>query len=426
MIDINLIREKEAFVKKSCEERGYDCDIKGVVEKDKEWRFLKQEVDSLKHRRNIVTEEIRQLKTEKKSISAKLKEAEKIPEKIKVIEEKMEKLAAGINAVLYTIPNIQHSSTPKGLDSSKNKEVKQWGKPVKFSFKPKLHWEIGEKLGILDLQRAAKLSGAGFYVLKGKGARLQRALVQFMIDYHVKDGFVEINAPQIVNEKTAFGTGNLPKFENDLYKTREGLYLVPTAEVSVTNLHANETLSEKELPKYYVSFTQCYRTEAGKHGSETRGIFRLHEFEKVEMVKIVKPENSWDELESMKERAEKILEMLEIPYRTIVLCKGDAGFASAKTYDIECWAAGAEKYLEVSSCSNCADFQARRMNTKYRTAEGNKFVHTLNGSGLALPRLMISILENFQTKEGEIEVPKVLQKYTGFKKIEKSGKKEKE
>lgn len=418
MIDINLIRENQALVKKSCRERGYDINIDSLAEKDEEWRSLKVKIDELKHQRNVMTEEIRRLTIAKKDISSKVSEVKEIPEKIKKTEEKMSSLREEIDKVLFVIPNIQHESVPRGLDASKNKEVKKWGRPKKFRFKPKPHWEVGEDLGILDLPRAAKIAGAGFYVLKGKGAQLQRALIQFMLDYHIKDGFIEINGPQLVNEKTAFGTGNFPKFENDLYKTGEGLYLIPTAEVSVTNLHADEVFDEKELPRNYVSFTQCFRREAGKHGAETRGIFRLHEFEKVEMLKIVKPENSWTELESMRKRAEAILQMLDIPYRTIVLCTGDAGFASAKTYDIECWAPAAGRYLEVSSCSNCTDFQARRMNTKYRTKEGNKFVHTLNGSGLALPRLMIAILETFQQPDGSLEIPQVLHKYTKFKKIQ--------
>lgn len=317
---------------------------------------------------------------------------------------------------MFSIPNLIHDSVPVG-DESRNKVVKIWGKRKEFKFKIKHHWEIGEQLGMIDMKRGAQIAGSGFYVLFGKIAQLQRALVQFMIDFHVKDGFIEVNPPHLVNYKTAFGTGNLPKFETDLYKTREGLYLIPTAEVCITNLHANEILKEKELPKYYVAFTPCYRTEAGKHGTETRGIYRLHQFEKVEMVKIVKQEESWKELEDMRYRAEKILEMLNIPYRTILLSSQDTGFASAKTYDIEAWSPALNKYIEVSSCSNCTDFQARRMNTRYVTKEGIKFVHTLNGSGLALPRLMIALMENYQQEDGGILVPYVLQTYTGFKKI---------
>ena len=418
MLDIKFIRENPEILKKNCKNRGYNIDIDTLIKNDEKWRSLKEEVDKLRHKRNIVTEEIRKLKQENKNISEKVKEVREIPEKIKQKEEEIIELRKNIDEILFTIPNILDKTVPIGNETA-NKVVKTWGKKTKFKFKPKLHFELGEDLDIIDLERSAKLAGAGFYVLKGKGAQLQRALIQFMLDYHVKDGFIEINPPQMVNEKTAFGTGNLPKFEQDLYKTREGFYLIPTAEVPLTNLHAEEVLQEKDLPKNYVSFTECYRTEAGRHGSETRGIFRLHQFEKVEMVKIVHPKDSFKELESMRRRAEVICEKLKIPYRTLILSTGDTGFASAKTYDIEVWAPAAQRYLEASSCSNCTDFQARRMNTKFSTSEGNKFVHTLNGSGLALPRLMIALIENYQQKDGSIKVPLVLQKYTDFKKIEK-------
>ncbi len=418
MLDIKLIRENSEAVKKSCKNRGYDVDIDALIKTDGQWRKLKQEADELRHKRNEVTIEITELKKQGKDVKAKVKEAGEISEKVIKNEEKEVKLRQEINGIFVAIPNILHESVPKGKEG---KIVKTYGTKPKLSFKAKHHWELAESIGI-DMKRAAKISGAGFYVLTGQMAKLQRALIQFMIDFHVKDGFIEINPPQLVNAKTAFGTGNLPKFENDLYKTREGLYLVPTAEVCVTNLHADEVLTEKELPKYYVAFTECYRTEAGKHGTETRGIYRLHQFEKVEMVKIVKPENSWKELETMTARAEKILEKLKIPYRRKLLGSEDTGFASAKTYDIEAWAPGAAEYLEVSSCSNCTDFQARRMNTKYQVKNNLEFVHTLNGSGLALPRLMIALIENYQQKDGSIKIPSVLQPYTGFKVIEASKK----
>ncbi len=425
MLDIKFIRENPQIVKKNCKNRGYNINIDELLKNDSQWRSLKEEVDKLRHRRNIVTEEIRKLKSQNKDISTKIKEIKEIPEKIKQIESQLLDLRKKIDNILFIIPNILDSTVPIGPDEKYNKVVKTWGKKTKFNFKPKSHFELGKNLDIIDLERSAKLSGAGFYILKGKGAQLQRALVQFMIDFHIKDGFIEINPPQLVNAKTMFGTGNLPKFEQDLYKTQDNFYLIPTAEVPVTNLHANEVLQEKELPKNYVSFTQCFRTEAGKHGSETRGIFRLHQFEKVEMVKITHPLKSFNELEKMRKRAEKICEKLKLPYRTLLLSSGDTGFASAKTYDIEVWAPAAKNYLETSSCSNCTDFQARRMNTKFTTQKGNNFVHTLNGSGLALPRLMISLLENYQLKSGEIKIPTVLQKYCGFKKIEKNEKRNK-
>lgn len=420
MLDIKLIRENPAAVKKNCKNRGYDIDIEKLVKSDEEWRKIKQEMDGLRHKRNEITMEIGELRKQGKDAKAKVKEAKEISERVVKNGEREIKLKEEIDKTLVNIPNILHESVPVG-SAEKCKIVKVHGEKPKLSFKAKHHWELGEGIGI-DMKRAAKISGAGFYILTGQMAKLQRALIQFMIDFHVKDGFIEVNPPQLVNAKTAFGTGNLPKFENDLYKTREGLYLIPTAEVCVTNLHADEVLNPDELPKYYVAFTECYRTEAGKHGTETRGIFRLHQFEKVEMVKIVRPENSWKELESMRERAEKILEKLKIPYRTKLLSSQDTGFASAKTYDLEAWAPGANEYLEVSSCSNCTDFQARRMNTKFQDKDGLSFVHTLNGSGLALPRLMIALIENYQQKDGSIKIPAILQPYTGFKKIMPLGK----
>jgi len=415
MLDIKLIREKPKLIKKSCKDRGYDVDIDNLLRLDEKFREQKQKVDKLRHKRNEVAQEINKLQKAGKDIKKKVLEVKKVPEQIAKIEEEINRIKSDMEDILLRIPNMMHKDVPIG-DESKNKEVKKWGKKMKFKFKVKPHWEIGEKLDIIDMERGAKIAGSGFYVLKGDGARLQRALVQFMLDFHHKHGFTEINHPQIVNLMSMTGTGNLPKFEEDLYKTREGLYLIPTAEVPVTNLHANETLNIAELPKKYCAFTQCYRTEAGRHGSETRGIFRLHQFEKVEMVKIVHPNTSWDELEDMREKAEKLLELLGIPYRTIILATKDASFASAKTYDMECWAAADDRYLEVSSVSNCTDFQARRMNTKFREKDGNHYANTLNGSGLALPRLMISIIEYFQNEDGSINIPKVLQPYMGGQK----------
>jgi len=416
MLDINFIVENPERIKENLEKRK-EMDKLGwvddLVKLRKRWKKNKLKVDKLRSERNKLTEEIRYLKKIGKDTKKVIKEASSIPDKINELEEKMKKDDEKIKYYLYRIPNILSDDVPKGDDDKHNKILKECGKKPKFNFKPKPHWEIGKELGILDLEKAAKISGEGFYVLKNDGARLQRALVNFMLDFHIKGGFIEINTPHLVNSKTLFGTGNLPKFEGDLYKTQDDLYLIPTAEVSVTNLHSNEILEKKELPKYYVAFTQCYRTESGHHGSETRGIVRLHQFEKVEMVKLVKPENSWNELETMTERAEKILEMLKLPYRRVLLCSGDTGFASAKTYDLEVWCEASKRFLEVSSCSNCMDFQARRMKTRFRNGNRNEFVHTLNGSGLALPRLMIAILENFQRKDGSIKLPKVLVPYFG-------------
>jgi len=421
MLDIKLIREKPDAAKKGVKDRGYDVDIDTLLKHDKEYRENLQELEQLKHKRNIVSREINKLKKEGKDIAKKVKEVKKIPAEIEKIEKTVEVLKNKIKEIMLVIPNLPDKGVPAGKNPEDNKLVKEWGDKPKFKFKPKLHFEVGKELEILDLERAAKIAGSGFYIFKGLGARLERALINFMLDFHIKDDWVEIFPPELVNEKTMTGTGNLPKFEEDLYKTREGFYLIPTAEVPLTNLHADEVLNKEELPKHYCAYTPCFRTEAGRHGKETRGIFRLHQFDKVEMVAICSPEDSYGELEKMKARAEKLLELLEVPYRTLILCAGDMGFAAAKTYDIECYAVGSDRYLETSSVSNCTDFQARRMNTKVRGKEGNILVHTLNGSGLALPRLMISILENYQQEDGSLKIPKVLVPYMGgIKKIEKN------
>ena len=421
MIDIKLIRENPELVKQNNKNRKYDIDVSQILKLDNDWKKIKFESDNLRGDRNKVSNEINEAKKAKdeKKLKILIKNAKEIPEKLKKNEEKEKELKEKLDKLLSLIPNIQDKSVPIGGEE-KNKEIKKLGKIPKFNFPVKSHEELLKNLDLLDMKRAAKIAGSGFYLFKGDLAKLERALINFMLDFHIKDGFIEINPPQLVNEKTLFGTGNLPKFEGDVYKTREGFYLVPTAEVPLTNLYAEEVLQEKELPKKFVAFTQCYRTEAGRHGSETPGIFRLHEFEKVEMVYICKQEDSWDFLEEMTKRAEKILELLELPYRRIVLATADAGFASAKTYDLEAWSPALNKYLETSSCSNCADFQARRMNTRYQSKDGLKFVHTLNGSGLATPRLLIALIENNQQKDGSIKIPKVLWKYTGFKEIKKN------
>ena len=427
MIDIKLIRENPEVVLKNTKNRGYDVEIvEKIIKLDGKWKIFKKEDDDLRHQRNKVSEEINQAKKDKdeKKASSVIKKAKEIGDKLKENEESENKLRAEIDDLLSRLPNIQDKSSPVG-DESKNKEIHKKGKIPKIS-KPKSHLELGEALDIIDIKRATKISGAGFYILKGEGARLQRALVQFMLDFHSKNGLTEINPPQLVNRKSAFGTGNLPKFEDQLYKTNDDLILVPTAEVPVTSIYADEVLNEKDLPKKFCAFTECYRTEAGRKAGE-EGLFRLHQFEKVEMVYICNQEESWDLLEEMTENAEKILDALELPYRRLLLSTEDASFSSAKTYDIEVWSPAMNKYLECSSCSNCTDFQARRMNTRYKTKEGLKFVHTLNGSGIALPRLMISLIENNQQKDGSIKVPEVLWKYTGFKviEVEKEGKEKK-
>ncbi len=420
MLDLKFIRENPEVVKKTIKDRGYKIDISELLKLDEKYRANLQKVEKLKHKRNVASLEIRKLKVAGKSAAAKIKEVKEIPGKIKKLDDSIKKLKEKMEDILLSIPNILADDIPIGADESANVEVKKWGKIPKFRFKPKYHWEIGKELDIIDIESSIKLAGAGFYVFKGLGARLERALINFMLDFHAKDGFKEICPPILVNKKTMTGTAQLPKFEEELYKTREGLYLIPTAEVPLSNMHQDEILEKKDLPKYYCAYTPCFRTEAGRHGRETRGIFRLHQFDKVEMVVVCHPEHSWTELEMLRKRAEKILEMLEIPYRTCILSTGDTSFASAKTYDVECWSPSLEKYLETSSISNCTDFQARRMNTRFRTPKGNVFVHTLNGSGLATPRLMISILECYQQKDGSVKIPKALQPYmNGIKIIEK-------
>ncbi|MBP7708049.1 serine--tRNA ligase [Candidatus Pacearchaeota archaeon] len=424
MLDIKLIRENPELVKTNTKNRGYDILlVEKIIELDKKWRGYKTEDDMLRGQRNKISESINQAKKKKDEETAQkaILESKKVGEKLTQNEIEENKLRAEMDDLLARIPNIQHQDNPVG-DADKNKEVKKWGEIKKLKI-AKGHLELMEALDIIDIKRATKISGAGFYILKGKGAKLQRALIQYMLDLHEKNGFVEINSPQLVLKKTAFGTGNLPKFEDQLYKTNDDLILVPTAEVPVTNIYADEIVNEKDLPYKFCAFTECYRTEAGRKTGE-EGLFRLHQFEKVEMVYLSKPEDSYKMLEEMTGYAEKILENLELPYRRLLLATMDAGFSSAKTYDIEIWAPGIGRYLETSSCSNCTDFQARRMNCRYQGKDGLNIIHTLNGSGLALPRLMIALIETNQQEDGSIKIPKVLWPYTGFKEIKKESPKE--
>src|SRR3989344_1734339 len=410
MIDINLIRENLKIVEENCRNRGYDEKIVSKIFKlDRKWRELKTEDDILRAKRNKISEEINTNKKQNKTINHLLKNAKEVLEKLKSNEKEENKIKEKRDTLLTQIPNIQKKENPIGTEEN-NKEIKKWGKISNIE-SPKSHLEIGEKLDIIDIKRATKIAGSGFYLLKGKGAKLQRALIQFMLNFHEKNGFIEINPPQLINKKTAFGTGNLPKFEDQLYKTNDELILIPTAEVPITNIYSNEILNEKQLPLKFCAITECYRTESGRKAGE-EGLFRVHQFEKVEMVYICKPEDSENFLEEMTQYSERILEKLNIPYRKILLATADASFASAKTYDLEVWSPGMNKYLECSSCSNCTDFQARRMNTKYQSKTDLNFVHTLNGSGLALPRLMISILENNQQENGSIKIPEILWPYT--------------
>lgn len=419
MLDLRFIRENLDYVKRRIQERGVIIDFDKLLTIDEERRKVIQEVEKLEHERNVGSKKVGELKR-----SGKLREAEELQLSLKSLSEQVKQLSEKRNQVeeelrnfLLNIPNIPHSSVPYGKDSSDNVEIRRWGEPKKFDFRPKDHVEIGKELDILDLDRAAKITGARFALYKGLGARLERALINFMIDLHTNHhGYTEVLPPFIANRESFIGTGNLPKFEEDLFKL-EGtdFFLVPTAEVPVTNIHRNEILPEEELTKKYVAYTPCFRKEAGSYGKDVRGIIRQHQFNKVELVKFTTPDSSYEELESLTQDAAHVLELLELPYRIVLLCTGDLGFASAKTYDIEVWIPSENTYREISSCSNFEDFQARRANIRYRPKEGGKprFVHTLNGSGLAVGRTVVAILENYQEPDGSVTIPKVLVPYMG-------------
>ncbi len=416
MIDIKLIRESPKLVRENTESRGYDGKVvDDILRIDLEWRKLKSEDDKLRGDKNRISEKINiAKKSGDKSIKDILEKAKDVGNQLKENQEKEKTLEDERTNLLLQVPNILRDNVPKGKDENDNKELKKWGDKPKIS-NPMSHVEIGEDLGILDIKTATKITGSGFYILKGDGARLQRALIQFMLDFQGKSGRMEIQTPVLANSDTARGTAHLPKFENDMYKTREGFYLIPTAEMTLTNLYRGDTLDEKDLPKRFFGHTLCFRTEAGRHGSETPGIFRLHQFDKVEMVTLCTPEQDKEEFNLMMKNAEGILQALEIPYRVVVLCSGDSGFKEAVTYDIETWSPYLKKYMETSSVSSLGDFQARRMNTRFASKKTGKleFAYTLNGSGLAVPRLLIAIMENYQEKDGSIRVPKVLWSYMG-------------
>jgi seryl-tRNA synthetase len=426
MLDLKQIRSQPEKVREALKKRGQAALalLETVLALEKKWRKFVAESDELKHRRKLIADEVARLKKEGKDTTAKQEEGKKIGDDIKAIEKELKQVEEELNQKLLFLPNLPHETVPFGVDASDNKVVRQWGEPCKFNFSVLPHWEIGENLGILDFKRSAKLSGSMFSVYMGDGARLQRALIQFMLDFHIeKHGYLEAYPPFIVKREIMVGTGQLPKFEEEMYHcSADDLFLIPTAEVPITNLHKDEILSLEELPKYYVGYTACFRREAGAAGAETRGLQRLHQFDKVELVKLVVPEKSYEEHEKLVADAEAILKALNLPYRVVLLCTGDMGFAAAKCYDIEVWAPAQNKWLEVSSCSNFEDFQARRANIRFRRTHQSKpeFVHTLNGSGLALPRLMIAILENYQQEDGSIQIPEALLPYMrGCHKIEK-------
>ncbi|AAM07396.1 TPA: serine--tRNA ligase [Methanosarcina acetivorans] len=413
MLELKFVRNNPDIVGRALVNRNMGTElIDSLLEYDVAWRKCLTEGDSLKHKRNVVTREIAQLKKENKDTLSKINEMQDINNRIKEIDDKIRDYKSKINEIMLSIPNIPSETTPVGKDENDNPVVRVVGEKKKFTFTPKPHWEIGEALDILDFERGAKIAGQGFTVYKGLGAKLERALINFMLDVHTRQGYLEVFPPVLINEKAMTGTGQLPKFKEDMYLCcADGYYLAPTAEVPVTNLFMDEYM--ENLPVSLTAYTACFRREAGKHGQDTRGIIRQHQFNKVELVKFVKPETSYEELEKLTLDAEEILKLLKLPYRLVTLCTGDLGFSAAKTYDIEVWVPTQEKYREISSCSNFENFQARRANIRFRTPEGPQFVHTLNGSGLAVGRTVVAILENYQREDGSVEIPEVLRPYMG-------------
>lgn len=417
MLDAKFIRENLEEVERRLSLRGTGINLSNFKALDEQRRRLITEVEALKQKTNEVSKEIGRLKKEKKDASELLKQMDGVSQRIKEIDSEISKKEDAIKNILLTIPNLPHPSVPIGNTSDDNPDIRRWGNIPSFSFAPREHGEIGEKLGILDFERGCKLAGARFTLYKGLGALLERALINFMLDLHTKGhGCTEVLPPLMVHRDCMTGTGQLPKFEDDLFKI-EGWehFLIPTAEVPVTNIFRDEILKETQLPVYYTAYTPCFRKEAGSYGKDVKGLIRQHQFNKVELVKFTTPETSYDELEKLTNNAEEVLKRLELPYRVAALCTGDMGFSSAKTYDIEVWLPSQNRYREISSCSNFEDFQARRANIKYKPRDGGKprFVHTLNGSGLAVGRTVVAILENFQQEDGGVAIPKALQPYMG-------------
>ncbi len=421
MLDPNLIREKPDFVKDGIAKKGADPElIDKFLEVDKKRKDLVKKTDLLRHERKELSQKIGMLLAKKEDVSDLKARVKEIATEIKTLEKELTQYESEYKDILLRIPNLPDESVHYGKDESENIVVKRWGEIPEFGFKPKPHWEIAENLDIIDFKRGAKISGARFYVLKGPGAKLERALISFMIDLHTeKHGYKEIFPPFLINRESMIGTGQLPKFEEDMYHTdKDDLFLDPTAEVPVTNLHRDEILKEEDLPIKYVAYTACFRREAGAAGRDTRGIIRVHQFNKVEMVKFVKPEESMKHLEELLDNAEDVLRALKLPYQLKKMCTGDLGFTAAIKFDPEVYMPAQDKYVEISSCSNFKDFQARRANIRYRTKDGKlRFVHTLNGSGLAVGRTMAAILENYQQEDGSVLIPEVLQKYMGIDKI---------
>jgi len=415
LLDLKFIRENSDLVRHGLAAKNIKVDLDALLELDKKRRQLSTETDALRSQQNSANDEISRYIKEKKNPKEKISAMKEVSNQISHLEPLVKDIENKINSILLTIPNIPHASVPVGgLDH--NKEIRRWGEVKGQDFMPKTHMELAEYLDIIDFKRAAKISGSNFVVFKKDGARLERALISFMLDLHTREhGYTEIFPPFLVSRAAMTGTGQLPKMEEDMYKLKDDdLFLIPTAEVPITNLHRDEIFDEAELPVYYAGYSACFRREAGSYGKDTRGLVRVHQFDKVELVKFVKPKTSYDELEKLVNNAERVLQLLELSYRVVLLASGDSSFASAKTYDLEVHAAGMDKWLEVSSCSNFEDFQARRANIRFKAKTTKPaFVHTLNGSGLALARVVVAILENYQTKESEIMIPEVLRPYMG-------------
>ncbi len=416
MLDPRFVRDNIDIVKTSLNSRNYKLTLDDFLKFEEERRSLQREADELKNKRNVVSEEIGKMRSRKQDASSLIEEMKGVSDAIKELDEKIKALEEKIEEFLLNVPNIPHESVPVGKDETENIELRKWGEPRQFDFEPLNHWDIGEMLGIIDFERAVKIAGARFSLTKGYGAKLERSLMNFMLDLNTSKGYKEVLPPIIVNRDSMRGTGQLPKFEMELFKIVDPeFYLIPTAEVPVTNIHRNEILNEKDLPIYYTAYTPCFRREAGSYGKDVRGLIRQHQFNKVELVKFVKPEDSFNELELLTANAEDILQKLGLPYRVVALCTGDIGFSAAKTYDLEVWLPGQQKYREISSCSNFTDYQARRANIRFRREgkKGTEFVHTLNGSGLAIGRTLVAVLENYQQKDGSVIVPEALRTYMG-------------
>lgn len=422
MLDMKFVRENPELVMDAMRKRNANVNLDEFLELEKKRRELTLQVEALKSQRNAASQEIGKMKKAGENADAQMAEVRALGDKIAEDDKELKDIEARLKEILMTIPNMPAADTPVGSSDADNPVVRTWREPAKFAFEPQAHWDIGEKLNILDVERAGKVSGARFTFYRGLGSRLERSVINFFLDIHTgENGYTEFFPPFIVNKDSMQGTGQLPKFAEDMFKV-EGLdyYLIPTAEVPITNLHRDEILSGDDLPLYYTAYSACFRAEAGSAGRDTRGLIRQHQFNKVELVKFTKPEDSWDELEKLTANAEKVLQLLELPYRVVRLCTGDIGFSSAATYDLEVWLPAANCYREISSCSNFLDFQARRANIRFRrdTKSKPEFVHTLNGSGVAVGRTVAAILENYQQADGSVIVPKVLRPYMGCDVIE--------